>query len=77
MMCSVLVIEVLSGEYLWKSESELAVTNQAIKLGGTVDLSVELIKELKCRNRIEECLMSGVREFIFPFLHSHPLLKRY
>lgn len=64
MMNRVLVIELLSEEYLWNSESELTVTNQAIKLAGTDSLCVGVMKELKCRKQIELYSVPGVLEFI-------------
>ena len=76
-MNSVVVIELLSEEYLWNSESELTVTNQAIKLAGTTDLSEVLMEELKCRRQIEMCSIHGVLVFIWLFLHFLPHLKLY
>lgn len=76
-MNSVLVIELLSEEYLWNSESELTVTNQVIKLAGTADLSVVLMEELKCRRQIKRCSIPGVLVFIWLFLHFLPHSKLY
>lgn len=40
--CSVVAVELVGGKYLWNSDSELAVTNLAVKLAGTDELSVEI-----------------------------------
>lgn len=40
--CSVVAVELVGGKYLWNSDSELAVTNLAVKLAGTDELTVKM-----------------------------------
>ena len=40
--CSVVATELVGGKYLWNSDSELLVTNSAVKLAGTDHLTVEI-----------------------------------